>query len=102
MIHPLRADLTPTRAGEDVDFRGHELFGEAADHFSEQIVAVVVEVLAQPRQRVHRVRVDHRVVPLARLRKDCKRLTRWSSRLADQPPLHHYLGLNSSLRRRWR
>jgi hypothetical protein len=29
-------------------------------------------------------------------RKDFKRLTRWSSRLGDLRPLHHYLGLNSA------
>ncbi len=44
-----------------------------------KIVAVAVELLAQPLKSVHVV-VDHRVVPLARLSQDCKRLTRWSLR----------------------
>jgi len=30
-------------------------------------------------------------------RRNFKRLTRWSSRLGDLRPLHHYLGLNFTL-----
>ena len=43
-----------------------------------------VELLAQPRKRVHVV-VDHRLVPFARLSQDCERLTRWSSRPGTSP-----------------
>ena len=93
IVHPLRAHLTPARAGQHVDLGGHQPLGELAHHLPQQIVLVAVELLAQPVQRVHRV-VDHRVLPLARLGKDCKRLTRWSSRPRDLRPLHHYLGLN--------
>jgi hypothetical protein len=96
--HPIRADLPPAGTDQHVDFCSHEPLRELAHHLPDQIVVRGVELLAQPRQFVHRVRVDHRVVPLARLRKDCKRLTRWSSRQADPPPLHHYLGLNSPSR----
>jgi hypothetical protein len=67
--------------------------GELADNLPQQIVLVAVELLAQPGQRVHVV-VDHRVLPLVALRRNFKRLTRWSSRPGDLRPLHHYLGLN--------
>src|SRR5690606_37574676 len=67
MVHPLRAHLAPARSGQGVDLRGHEPLSELAHHLPQQIVLVAVELLAQPRQRVHVVAVDHRVLPLVAL-----------------------------------
>lgn len=93
VVHPLRTHLPPPRPGDRVDLGGHQPPGELGHHLPQEIVLVTVELLAQPRQCVHVV-VDHRVLPLVALRRNFKRLTRWSSRPGDLLPLHHYLGLN--------
>jgi hypothetical protein len=66
VVEPLRRLLTPARSSQGVDLGGHQPLGELGHHLPEQIVLVAVELLAQPRQRVHRV-ADHRVLPLVAL-----------------------------------
>jgi len=61
--------LTPARADHRVDLRRHQPLGELPDHLPKKVIAVAVELLAQPFQRVHCV-VDHRVLPLVRLARD--------------------------------
>src|SRR5690606_27476116 len=67
MVHPFRAHLAPPGAREGVDLSGHEPLSELAHHLPQQIALVAVELLAQPRQLVHDVAVDHRVLPLVAL-----------------------------------
>jgi hypothetical protein len=53
VVHPLRARLPPPRPGDRVDLGGRQPPGELAHHLPQEIVLVTVELLAQPRQRVH-------------------------------------------------
>jgi hypothetical protein len=53
-------DLAVAGVAQHLDLGGHQPLGERADHLPQQITAIIVEVLAQPLERVHLVG-DHRV-----------------------------------------
>ncbi len=60
-VHPVSAHLPIAGVAQALGFRRHQLLGELPDHLAQQVAAVLLEVLAQPRQGLHRVRDCHRI-----------------------------------------
>jgi hypothetical protein len=84
-VGAVRGDLAVSGVAQHLDLRRHQALGEAPHDLFEQVVAVLLEMLAQPLERVHGCRDCHRVFLLMSDLQglhECKvfmRLTRWSS-----------------------
>jgi hypothetical protein len=78
-IGPLGGDLAVGGVARRVDLGRHQSLGEGAHHLAQQVRAVLVEVLAQPLERVHVVGDFHRVSSQLVFARDLLKLMRWSS-----------------------
>ena len=80
-VDPLGTALAVAGPADGVGLGRHQPLGEAAHHLAQQVRVVLLEVLAQPLERVQAVN-SHRISPLG-CRGTSLRLVRWSSRVVD-------------------
>jgi hypothetical protein len=69
-VDPLGADFSVPGVAQPLGVRRHQLLGELPDHLPQQVAPVLLQVLAQPGEGIHRVGDYHRISSSDRLSQD--------------------------------
>src|SRR5207247_7264851 len=93
LVYPLRAPFAIGRPTQCIGLRPHQGLDERGNQFPKQIDVGVLELIAQPLQRLHR-EIDHRLPPPEFLGRFSLRMKRWSSTSRTLGSfIHHVRGL---------